>query len=451
MVRIGGFTLKRVHLLKIAVLALGIPIFIFLFSLSELVSYVRAAGDRIFPNISIDNVDVSMLTCDEAGVALALDEYDSRAARAEVSVAFPDGTVFTISGEEAGLRHDAREVIGKAYTTWRAPGLIPDAFCYLRNLSGGGESYEVSYFIENGPLMGHIAGFVENYNSILERSGPRFYRDRIVFVAGVGQVRADESDLFDIVIDGLFDSLGSGRPVTRTYTLPGSGADMGQLAVIWRSMLVRPVSAAYDRESKTISRSVVGVGFDLLGATLLFSETESGKPVTIELVYTHPEVTTEYLESILFRDLIGECTTRIAGSSNRLNNITLAAQSINGYVLEPGEEFSFNRIVGRRTVERGYKVAPAINGGQFVPAVGGGICQVSSTLYSAIMDSDLRVTQRRAHSQPISYLPRGRDATVAWGSIDFRFVNNTEQPLRIDAVVNGRTLSVNVYGTIFDQ
>ena len=160
------------------------------------------------------------------------------------------------------------------------------------------------------------------------------------------------------------------------------------------------------------------------------------------------ENTQGVLENLLFRDLIGQCVTQIPGTENRLNNIILASASVNGLILEPGEEFSFNRIVGQRTSARGYKSAAAFSNGTTVQAIGGGICQVSSTLYSAIMDSSLRVTERYPHGLPVSYIPKGRDATVSWGSLDFRFLNNTDYPLRIDAEVDGRTLTVHVYGTL---
>jgi len=159
----------------------------------------------------------------------------------------------------------------------------------------------------------------------------------------------------------------------------------------------------------------------------------------------------DYIENLLFRNLFGECVTQIPGTENRLNNIIIATASVNGLVLEPGEEFSFNRVVGQRTTDRGYRSAPAFSNGTTVMAIGGGICQVSSTLYSAIMDSTLRVTERHPHGLPVSYIPRGRDATVSWGSLDFRFQNNTDYPLRIDAEVDGRTLTVRVYGTIVEN
>ena len=154
------------------------------------------------------------------------------------------------------------------------------------------------------------------------------------------------------------------------------------------------------------------------------------------------------VEIVLFQDMIGETITSIAGTANRLNNIVLASAAVDGLVLQPGEEFSFNQVVGRRTRERGYLPAPAFSGGRTIQAVGGGICQVSSSIFSAIMDTDMLVTERRPHGQPVTYLPRGRDATVSWGTIDFRFVNNTIHPLRIDAKVSGRTLTVRVFGTL---
>jgi len=232
--------------------------------------------------------------------------------------------------------------------------------------------------------------------------------------------------------------------------LPESDADKAQLAAIRRRLLAMPLSASYDPETKTISESIVGIDFDYPAAIALLDEAASGKTVSFGIEYEQPKVTQEYLENLLFRDLIGECVTQIAGTENRLNNIVLSSEAIDGIVLEPGEEFSFNQVVGRRTSARGYKSAPAFSGGQVVQAIGGGICQVSSTIYSAIKDSDLRVKERHAHGRPVAYLPRGRDATVSWGTLDFKFVNNTEYPLRVDVDVESRTLTVNVFGTLSD-
>jgi len=267
-------------------------------------------------------------------------------------------------------------------------------------------------------------------------------------VKGAGQVSADEDEVYSLALNGLYKSLANGNPVRIGYSLPDAKTDIAELAGIRRGILIEPVSAQYDPVTKTISDSKAGVDFDIDAAIALLDNTKSGKTVTIGLEHTQPEVSRENIENLLFRDLIAQCVTQIPGTANRLNNIVLASEAVNGYILEPGEEFSFNRIVGIRTAERGFKSAPAYSGGEIVQAIGGGICQVSSTIYSAIKDTDIRVTERHPHGRPVAYLPWGRDATVSWGSLDFRFINNTDYPLRIDAVVEGRTLTVQIYGTV---
>jgi len=149
-----------------------------------------------------------------------------------------------------------------------------------------------------------------------------------------------------------------------------------------------------------------------------------------------------------FRDVVCQCTTDVAGTANRLNNVTLAAQAVNGYVVQPGAEFSFNRVVGQRTEAKGYKPAPAFSDGKVIEAIGGGVCQVSSTIYASIKDYGFKITERWVHSLPVTYLPPGYDATVNYGSADFRFVNNRAYPIRIDAVVKNRVLTVKIMGTI---
>jgi vancomycin resistance protein YoaR len=120
-------------------------------------------------------------------------------------------------------------------------------------------------------------------------------------------------------------------------------------------------------------------------------------------------------------------------------------------VLNPDEEFSFNEVVGPRTSARGFLPAGVFIGGRLEEGIGGGICQTSSTLYSAIMDSELYITERYPHGRAIPYLPRGRDATVFWNVLDFKFENNTDYPLRIDFDLDDRSLTARVYGTIIED
>jgi len=142
----------------------------------------------------------------------------------------------------------------------------------------------------------------------------------------------------------------------------------------------------------------------------------------------------------------------MSANSNRIRNIEIAAGYINETVLEPGETFSFNTVVGRRTSARGFLMAGVYQDGLLVDGIGGGICQMSSTLYDAVLHTTLNVRERRAHGFRVTYLPAGNDATVAYDSnTDFKFENNTEFPIRIYASTSGRELTVRLVGTLWDD
>jgi hypothetical protein len=129
-------------------------------------------------------------------------------------------------------------------------------------------------------------------------------------------------------------------------------------------------------------------------------------------------------------------------SPNRITNIKLAAQKISQISLQPGETFSFNEVVGKRTAEKGYKLGDVIVNGKILKGLGGGICQLSTTLYQAALSANLKVTEAHRHSLPVNYISPGKDATVSWGSLDFKFQNNSAVPVAITAEVRNNRVRV---------
>jgi vancomycin resistance protein YoaR len=156
-------------------------------------------------------------------------------------------------------------------------------------------------------------------------------------------------------------------------------------------------------------------------------------------------ITLEHLEAIT--DRLTSFATGLGNSSrNRVHNVSLACQAIDGTVLLPGDIFSYNDTVGPRVASAGFKEAPVIVRGKLEKGTGGGICQVSSTLYNAVLLADLEIVRRRHHAFPVHYVPAGRDATVVDGVVDFRFKNRLAHPVAIDAKVIGGRVAVNIYG-----
>jgi vancomycin resistance protein YoaR len=174
---------------------------------------------------------------------------------------------------------------------------------------------------------------------------------------------------------------------------------------------------------------------------------ERKKQVPLIVEDLHPHITAADIEKSGVTDLLGIYSTYFnPNDTNRTSNIRLAAEKINGTLLQPGEVFSYNNVVGPRDIKHGFKEALEIVDGEFVPGIGGGVCQVSSTLYNAVLYAGLKIVDRTNHSKPLSYVPVGRDATVAYGYLDFKFANTSSTPVVVLAEVQGNQLKMGVFG-----
>ncbi len=170
---------------------------------------------------------------------------------------------------------------------------------------------------------------------------------------------------------------------------------------------------------------------------------------TIEtpILTLYPKVDRDLLLSIRVKQIGQYVTYFNANNKARSHNIKLSAEAINNHVVFPGETFSFNHVVGRRTKARGYMRAPVIVKGELSEDIGGGICQVSSTLYNATDRAGLKIIKRYSHSKSVPYVPSGRDATVSWGGPDFTFTNPYSFPLLIRAKAIGGQMIVQIYSS----
>ena len=162
---------------------------------------------------------------------------------------------------------------------------------------------------------------------------------------------------------------------------------------------------------------------------------------TVETVYPDGQEATKKQYKTL-----ASFTTETTANPKRNTNVKLAAQALNGTIVRPGQEFSFNKTIGERTAERGYQEAAAYNSGEVVQEVGGGVCQISSTLYRVAFRAGMEITYRRSHTFEPNYVTPGQDATISWDVPDFRFVNTSKRALGIRASYSDRKATVSIYG-----
>ncbi|MDD4600918.1 hypothetical protein SDC9_13955 [bioreactor metagenome] len=250
-------------------------------------------------------------------------------------------------------------------------------------------------------------------------------------------------------MNNIHTALNQGYPIPLRIRYNESKLD--HLIDTWRDKINRPAkNAALSIVTGGIvpqeqGRKLDADGLRPLVVQALKSPDLNHVPLPVTLVY--PTITVNDVARTGIRELWGSYTTVFdTNESNRTMNIKLAAWKINGHIIYPGETFSFNEIVGPREKDHGFKEALEYVDGELVPGIGGGVCQVSSTIYNAVLLANLKVVERYNHSKPLGYVPLGRDATVVYGALDFKFINNTSTPIMMMAEVQENQLHVGVFG-----
>ena len=220
------------------------------------------------------------------------------------------------------------------------------------------------------------------------------------------------------------------------------------IAKIHKEIYSEPQNASVTKEPYSITVEKQGVDFaiSIEEANQIISSSDSNE-FSIPLVYTNAEITVADLGEDIFANTLSSSTTKYdSTNTNRAINLEIAVNKINGTVLAPGEVFSFNQVVGERTAKSGFKEAVIYSDGELDYGLGGGICQISSNLYNTVLQANLEIVERKNHSMTVNYLPVGRDATVSYGSVDFKFKNSRNYPIKIVATINSGVITISICG-----
>lgn len=266
----------------------------------------------------------------------------------------------------------------------------------------------------------------------------------VIIHVGTSERSLDADGLYDAVMTAYMNN--DFTPLE--YSYEETRYTQVDLDALYKEMCTDMADAYYDKDKKEIVDEVEGYGFDLAAAKQKQDMAEEGTDLSITLSAVEPEVTRAKLEETLFHDVLGSSDTPYPYNPGRTTNLDLACKAIDGTILNPGDVFSFNDIVGERTAAKGYQAAIAFVNGTSTPEVGGGICQVASTIYHATLLADLNIVERLEHMYTVDYVPLGMDATIYWGSnVDFKFSNSTNNPIRIDAYLKDGKVHIGLVGT----
>ena len=263
------------------------------------------------------------------------------------------------------------------------------------------------------------------------------------------------TNLMTLKIDGLLDEIYSSEP-KNIYTLDASGLDTAvdqeieSMKARWNKAAKNGSISSYDASSDSFTfageRTGIAINEEQLKSDIqsALSARQFDKVITVSASEVQPEYSTAAAKQKY--KTIGTYTTNTTSNSKRNTNIRLAAEALNGTIVGPGQEVSFNDTVGQRTEAKGYQGAAAYNNGEVVQEIGGGVCQVSTTLYNAALKAGMKISMRRSHTFEPSYVTPGMDATVSWGGPDFRFINTSSSAIGIKASYSNQTVTVSIYG-----
>ena len=410
--------------------------------------YTVSVSDRNLPNVYIDGVFVGDMTREETLAALQDASWDALE-DARLSVTLPAGAGFSVDYLRSGAVLGKEQAVAAACAYGHDGDVFANLGRYLLNRLRPVDVTENARTLDTA----YIRACAEEGAAALNRN-----LDKAAWVADVDSAKLvlfKGAGGVDLDLDGLCaavaEALERGDTALRFDTLK-RGPAMPDFEALYRELAVEPADAYFD-ESFNVVPEIVGCAFGVEQAAQLWQAAAVGDQVVVPLTLTPPETTAADLEALLYCDILGSQMTYYTWSSEeRIGNIKLAASKIDGVILLPGESFSYNDTVGQRTVEAGFRTAQAYSDGAVVEAVGGGICQVSSTLYSATMYARLKTLSRTNHYFKVSYIDYGLDATVSWGQPDFRFRNDRDYPIRIAAYTNDaeQSLTVEIWGTDVD-
>lgn len=431
----------------------GLVVLIVLMSLAVILCAAAAAGGYLIsksetnlPNVYIGDIYVGGMTKEQTAQALRDADWE-KTTGGTLTVKLPEGVSFEADYLKGGVATTAEEEAELAFRYGHTGDWIGDLTTYIGDLLIAKDLRETEFSVNRDYVAEIVDKAVDEFEQVTkgEEYSVNEKESTLEVVKGAGQITIDRAALRERVEKALMarESEIEWNEITGEIKKP----DFSAIAATLTSEVK---NAYYDREKDEIIPDTKGVDIDMVKAEQLWEQAEVLEKISIPITLVDPEITADSLRELLFRDQLGSCETFLWGSTpNRISNIRLACSRFDGMVLLPGEHFSYNAVVGERTEESGFKVAPVYSGTAHQMGYGGGICQVSSTLYNAVLASDLQVDARTCHSMVVGYLPMGLDATVDWPDTDFAFTNSLDYPIRLSASVDdrGRSVTISIQGT----
>lgn len=419
-----------------------IILFVIIIVLFLILTCYNMLNSNIISGVHIKGYNVSHLSKSDA--KYQLEKYVEQNLPEEIALKYGDFET-SISLSQIDASFDLKSATDSAYHIGRQGNIFQNNL-YILSAMFGKVNIEPRLIIDKEQLSKNLEDISTQLPDAVIQSSYYIEDSNLIITSGKEGKVVDINATTELIKTAISDFSRDNVPIEIAVTTKQPNPI--DIEKIYTEIRKDPVDAYYTKEPFSVFPSENGIDFNIsLEEAKAAIESEQKEEYTIPLKILYPNVSTNMIGTEAFPDLLSTYSTNYAVSNrNRTTNLILAANKINGTVIMPGETFSYNKVVGARTISAGYREAPIYVEGKVVDGVGGGICQVTTTLYNAVLYANLEIVQRTNHQFVPSYAPASRDATVVYGAIDFQFKNNRQYPIKLVCSVANGVANFQIFG-----
>lgn len=427
---------KKVKKIIISIIIVVVMALLF----STVFALTNINNEKIISGVTIKGIEVSGLTKEEA--IAKLETVYSEKMKNNIMLQYEE-LESELNPTLMEVNYNIEKAVNEAYSLGRDENIFLNNYNILGTLIVK-RDFKVDMTMNEETTKQTINDIGANLPGIMMESSYSIEDDELIITRGKEGVVINTDTLLSEVKEMLNDI----HETDNVIEIPVETKTPQEIDVdkIHSEVYQEPQDAYYTKDPFTVYPEVEGIDFDVEKAKEIIVN-EVKDEYVIELVITKPKVTLEDIGTEAFPDQLSTFSTRYdASDKDRTTNLVLACRKLNGTVIMPGATFSYNETLGPRTYAAGYRNGKIYENGQVVDGLGGGICQISSTLYNAALMSNMKIVERRNHQFVTSYVDKGRDATVVYGATDFKFKNTRTYPVRLVASAKGGVATVSIYG-----
>ena len=418
---------------------IGIIIILGLF-ISTIFALVNINNEKIAKGVFIEGIDMSGISKEEAKIKLESIYNEKKTTEIKIK---HNEYESTISPELIETNYDIDKAVDEADNIGKSDNIFVNNYNILFTLIGK-RNIDVDMSINEDVAKQTIDDINVNLPDGVIESSYSVDDDELTISKGKAGVVIDENAFLEI-IKYEFKNIDSNGDQTLEIPVVNKEPEAIDIEKIHDEICKEPQDAYFTKNPFAVYPEVKGISFDLEKAKEILQEDKD--EYVIKLTITNPKVTLDKIGPEAFPDKLATFSTRYdVSDKDRTTNLELACSKINGTVVLSGDTFSYNKVVGARTAGAGYKNAKIYEAGKVVDGIGGGICQISSTLYNAVLNANLEIVERKNHQFVTSYVEPGMDATVVYGLTDFKFKNTRTYAIKIKAGVSNGIATISIYG-----